>query len=183
MSDVYHNKYPMPSPRPILDLPKSRLDKVLELFAFMALCLLIGVVAGHYYYLDEEIPVDFDINGVAVQYGSRATVWTLPIIGIVMYIFLTLISRVPHLFKYPFEITYENAERVYRAGRAFITFTKGWVTLVLAGIAYHMVDHAANGKSKLDNYSFVGLLIMFLIAPAIAFIWIFYQRRKLSSKV
>jgi uncharacterized membrane protein len=177
--EVKHNNL-MNAYRPIIQLPKNSFEKILDLFAFAALCLLIGVVAGHYYYLDEEIPVHFDINGVADQYGNRATVWTLPAIGLVMYLFLSLISRIPHRFNYPFKVTSENAERVYRSGRSFIIFMKGWLMLILAGVSYHMVDHAANGKSTLDNYSFVGLLAMLMVIPLVAFVLIFYQRRKTS---
>jgi len=75
---------------------KSRISrKTIEVLCLLAIILLIGIPAYHLDHLPEQIPSHFDFLGKADGFSNKSVIWTLPIIGVVLYIILTLVGRIP----------------------------------------------------------------------------------------
>lgn len=78
-------------------------------------------------------PVHFGIDGQPDRFGSSSAFWLLQALGIILFIGMTLLERVPHVYNYPFRVTESNRERIYDVGRQTMLATK---TLLLTACAY-----------------------------------------------
>ncbi|WP_421877857.1 DUF1648 domain-containing protein [Marinoscillum sp.] len=106
--------------RPKLELEKDGFDWVIEIITFL---LFAGLIITPFYYysaLPDTIPSHYNAAGEADGFSGKNVIWTLPAIGLVMFIGLTILNRFPHIFNYPTEVTEENAERLYRGGTKLI---------------------------------------------------------------
>lgn len=100
--------------RPQPNLSPTPIDHLLEILGLLGLLLLIGLPILYYQELPDSIPRHFGINGEPDRFSGKAALWTLPIVGVVLYLILFLLNKHPHRFNYPLPITEENAEHVYK---------------------------------------------------------------------
>jgi uncharacterized membrane protein len=130
--------------RPIIKLALKPIDRVLEI---LAICVLSGTwIFSFWAYsrLPDIIPVHFDFDGTPNDYGSRGTFFTLPAIGIGVYVLITMISRYPHLFNYPKQVTEENAERLYSMSTTMMRYLKTAVLVIFGTISVDTYSAAIN---------------------------------------
>jgi hypothetical protein len=71
----------------------------------------------------------------------------LPIIGLALYLGLSVLTRFPHRYNYPWPITPDNAERQYRLARVFLTVLKaelvwffGYLKMIAVEVAHRRSD-------------------------------------------
>jgi hypothetical protein len=76
----------------------------------------------------------------------------LPIIGLILYAALTMLSRFPHVFNYPWHITEENARRQYLLSRRLVSAVKLSMVLMFAYISWSTIATAQGGQSGLSPY-------------------------------
>jgi uncharacterized membrane protein len=160
--------------RPQLQLALSPTDKVTEVMAVVVLVVFWIYTLLSYKSLPEVIPTHFVADGTADGYGLKWTILTLPLIGLLFYIGLTVLGRYPHKFNYPVEVTKANAEQLYRSGVQMLRVMK----LVLIIIFFVMTFQTV--QSALGITSFVtknGLFLDF----ALLFIPLFYFLIKMSK--
>lgn len=97
--------------RPELKIKLHLLDWLLEFFSAAAIILNITVACKAHQKLT-------DVHNIMYYSRHRPvnpnTVFIFPILGVLFYIGFSLLSLVPHTFKYPVLITPENAEAEYR---------------------------------------------------------------------
>ena len=67
-------------------------DKFLEAAGVLTLIVLIGVPLTHYENLPSEIPSHYGFRGIPDDWSGRASIWTLPFIGILLYTGMTLLN-------------------------------------------------------------------------------------------
>ncbi len=103
----------MLSNRPILILEKSRIDKtidVLILITFVAMWMLTILSFNN---LPEIIPVHYNLKGEVDNYGSKLTIWLLPVISTLIIAFMRFINKFPHNFNYMVKITADKDDPVH----------------------------------------------------------------------
>ena len=84
-------------------------DWTMEIIGATFLVLMIGFPLYYFNELPNTIPIHFNGSGEADGFSQKNTVWTLPVIGLVIYIGMLILNRYPHILNYPREITEENA--------------------------------------------------------------------------
>lgn len=67
-------------------------DKVLELAGIAATLAFIILPFAYYGDLPDEIPTHFGFRGMPDGFGNKGSIWGLPIIGIILYIGLSLLN-------------------------------------------------------------------------------------------
>ena len=84
--------------------------------------LLAGIVfvAVRYAQLPAEIPSHYDFYGEVDSYGSRASLWVMPVIGIVCDAVMLAVSFFPQLWNVGTSVTALNRALVYRRVRDLI---------------------------------------------------------------
>jgi len=125
--------------RPRLTLPWTKVEKWYEWLA------PVGLVAGKFMIvwawnsLPDRIPSHYNLAGEVDAYGDKSTLLILVGVMTILWLGLTVLSHYPHICNYPIEITRQNAERQYRLARQLIIFMKMVVTILFAGIIWHII--------------------------------------------
>lgn len=149
-------------PRPKIKIKKETLDIVLEITSISVLVFVFGYILFQFNSLPEEIPSHFDSTGTPDDYQSKNSIWILPIIGLVIYLFITFLSQYPHTFNYMVKITEENAETQYRKAVRMINIIKT-ITIVAFGYISLISIQIAKGFQSGLGFWFVPVLIASLL--------------------
>lgn len=140
--------------RPKIVIQREPIDTILEIIGLIGLTALIVLPLLHYSELPERIPSHYNVAGEPDGFSGKAILWTLPLIGLVLYFALTYLNKFPHIFSYPVEITKENAVRQYKNAMRMNRTLKVIISSVFAYITWATISTAL-GKMN-------GLGVMFL---------------------
>lgn len=136
--------------RPRLKIPYDVGDRIMEVLSAIALILLITVTAFYYSELPQRVPIHYDARGVADGYGNKSTLLLLPLIGVLIYVGLTILSRFPHIFNYPVKITTQNAQRQYSLALKLLNLLKLTMVVLFTVISYSSI------MTSMGNYTGFG---------------------------
>lgn len=146
--------------RPIIEIKKTPIDIVIEIIGFLGLILLLGLPLYYFDKLPETIPRHFAATGEPDGFSGKGMIWTLPVIGITMYVGMFWLNKHPHIFNYSQPVTKENAERLYTIGTKMIRTLNAIITCVLAYITYSTIQTALGNQNGLG----VWFLPVFMIS-------------------
>lgn len=166
MSDLYKR---VQEKRPKLKLPYSRVEKFIEILAFMGLVVSVGLIIKYLPTLPDTIPTHFGFNGKADGWGSRNTLLMIPGITIALYLLLTALARVPQLFNYANKITEANARESYIIGRKTMIYIKTEVIFIFTYLEWNSIMGALNERSGLDLW-FLPVTLIVVFGTVIYFI-------------
>lgn len=160
--------------RPKVKIELAALDKTMEVCCLILLIAYWAFVLYAFNNMPEEIPTHFNASGEVDSTGGKDNVWLLPVITTIMYILLTLLNRVPHIFNYPVEINEENASFQYALAMRLVRTMKLIIVLIFFAIAVLMFLVA---KGILVG---TGILVIILITvlPLIPVVFYFQKARQ-----
>ena len=98
--------------------------------------------------LPDRVPVHFGFAGRPDRWGVPAELLLMPVIGLALFGFLTFLTRIPHLYNYPWPITEENAERQYALSRRLVLILRTiivWIFFILFLRAWRVAEVGAGG--------------------------------------
>jgi hypothetical protein len=101
---------------------------------------LIGIIAFVYTrwnQLPSQIPGHYNAMGKIDRWGSKNEILIMPIMGTLLYIFITVMSFFPQTWNLPVKVTDENKETVYTSAKSLIIFTKVEVLSIFLYITYY----------------------------------------------
>lgn len=176
MGFLRYNSSAIKSTRPKLDLPRTRLDYALELLAAVGVFLGLYDLAINYEKLPASIPTHFNFKGEVDAWGGKETILILGAGIVVLYAVLTIVSRIPHTYNFPWEITEENAPRQYRLARTFITLLKTETVWLFAGIIGETVK-VGLGQSNQMQPSSLFLFLGLITASVVGYFIVSYRAR------
>ncbi|NPV92376.1 MAG: DUF1648 domain-containing protein [Firmicutes bacterium] len=136
-------------PRPVIDLPRTSLDNMLEALALLGLITPVYYLIKVWPHLPERFPIHFGINGVPDAWGGRGSLLPLLFISLFPYVLLTVLSFFPQTYNYPVEITPDNAERQYRLARGLILWLKFELAWLFGYIQWFTIQVAMGNASGL----------------------------------
>lgn len=135
--------------RPRLDIPWTLTDRLVHTAGVVGLALLIGLPVFAWSGLPDEIPIHFGVSGDPDNWGGRGMIWFLPVLGLAMWAGMTVLTRFPHAYNYPWVITRENAADLYRLSRSMVIWINTEVTLLFAFIQWGTLRTAAGDADGL----------------------------------
>src|SRR5690554_6665695 len=130
--------------QPKIEVEASPAERALEVVCIIALAYTLLLPALRWDSIPATVPTHFDASGEVTTMGPRAALWLLVGITVLLYIGMSAIQRIPHMYNYPVRITEQNAAAQYRLGRLFMAAMKAWCVLLFAGII-HIILRAALG--------------------------------------
>lgn len=143
-------------------LPKSRLRTFLNSATFILFVGSIIYTILIYPSLPEEIPINFNLEGEADGWGSKATIFMFPLIIGPTLLMIYLLSRFSYLFH--FEQLREVDKRRYISISQNTALFNTWISLTLFYSVW-MVKRKAEGLSAFEPWSFYLIIgVLFLIA-------------------
>jgi len=155
--------------RPKIKLELTKADKVIE---FTGWTLLIGtwvLAILSFSDLPESIPTHFNGAGEADGFGEKTNIFVLPIIGMILFIGMTMLNRHPHIFNYPKAINNENALKQYSNATRMIRVLKLIIVFVF-GLILVMTLQNTNGNADGLGTWFLPFTIGLFIIPTLYFL-------------
>lgn len=154
---------------PKIKIPLTKTDKFLEAAGLMALVAFWVFNVYHFKALPDTIPVHFSIDGEPDGYGSKWTIISLPVMGTLFYIGLTIISRFPHKMNYSVTVTEDNAEKQYKIMVQLLRVMKVAMVMVFFILDYQSVQLVLNLPNFFGKY-FLLLVFALVFAPVFYFL-------------
>ncbi len=151
--------------RPILKIRFSKADFTLETVALLALITIWTVPVIMYTSLPDTIPTHFSLQGKADSWGSKSTIFLLPIISILLFAGLTILNKYPHTFNYPVKVTKENASQLYTKGTRMIRILK--VIVVLLFLFIEILILRSVESTQLPTWFFLLVLLLPIVLPVV----------------
>ncbi|MFM2386051.1 MAG: hypothetical protein RL660_808 [Bacteroidota bacterium] len=164
------------SQRPKLKIEHTSADKFIELLTFLLVVQLWIYAVISYSKLPDIIPTHFNFSGKADSFGAKASLFTLPTIATIMWVALTLLNKVPHIFNYPSKITVDNALQHYTIATKMMRYLKLVVVVIFCFAVYQTVSAAQSGSDSIGKL----FLLLCLVSLALPIIYFFWQSGKLS---
>ncbi|MDX5426685.1 MAG: DUF1648 domain-containing protein [Bacteroidota bacterium] len=155
--------------RPKIELSFTRWDLLLEALGWMTLIATWIVPMFYYSSLPERIPIHFNAAGIPDGFSQRGSLWIIAGINTFLYVGMSLLTKVPHIYNYSVDITPENAEFQYRNAVFMVRYLK---TLVSAIFLYAMVSviMVALGKWEGTGSWFLPVFIVLMMGSTVFFL-------------
>jgi uncharacterized membrane protein len=110
----------------------------------LGLIAVIAVTAWGWLILPAIIPTHYGFSGVPNAYGGKGSLLTSPILSVCLTILLAILSRFPHRYNYPCQITEENAPRQYALARLLVHWIMLEIVWTLGGLQWAIIQAAQN---------------------------------------
>jgi hypothetical protein len=147
------------SQRPRLSIPRTLPDcigEILSLAGVFAGLLLLGFIWTD---LPGEIPRHFGFSGEPTAWSGRWSAIFPIVLALALYVGLTVIGRIPHLYNYPFQITERNAAIQYRLSRSMIIWLKALCVWMFVAIVWSQARVALGDADGINPIVIFGFLI------------------------
>ncbi|HEY2422385.1 MAG TPA: DUF1648 domain-containing protein [Neobacillus sp.] len=132
--------------RPILAIPKTRLEKILDV---LSICLL-AITFFHLFLiwnnLPEKVPMHFNAAGNVDGWGGKISIWFLPILSLILFVMILILSKFPQVFNFPVTITEENAPKLYLEARRMLVIVNFEIVLFFSIVSWQSVRNAFGVK-------------------------------------
>jgi len=142
---------------------------IFDILNFGLLVFLWGFTIKHYKALPETIPIHFDFDGKADNFGNKKFFYLMPAVLTVLYFLFALIVRSPESSNYPVPITEKNENTQFLIMGIFIRWLFLLITLIFFNGQDHMFRSSLNGMAKprvafsVTLFSIIGSLIVLFI--------------------
>ncbi len=110
---------------------------IFDIVNFGLLVFLWWFTIKQYKSLPQIIPIHFDFDGKADQFGSKRYSFLMPAILTVVYFLFAYVVRTPESSNYPVEITEENENAQFLIMKIFIR----WLFLLISFIFLNSQDY------------------------------------------
>ena len=94
----------------------------------------------------------------------------------VLYVGLSILSRFPHIYNYPFAITEKNCQRQYLLARQMITTLKAELVCVFVFITWQTVSVARGRAADLTGWFIPVFLVVVFGAIIVYFVKAYRER-------
>lgn len=110
---------------------------IFDVFNFGLLMFLWGFTIKHYKNLPQTIPVHFNFDGKADNFGSRKYSFLMPVVLTGVYFLFVFAVRSPGAANYPVEITPKNEHAQFLIMKIFMR----WLCLLIIIIFFNNQDY------------------------------------------
>ena len=167
----------MNTKRPRIKVPFKTVDIIVELISITLLILMWGYCIINYFELPDTIATHFNAVGEPNGFGSKQTIWIIPIVATVMYIGLFILNKYPHMHNYMINITEENALKNYRFSTRVLRIVNFLCVLLLTYITYMIIESAFGKKFELGSWFVPVVVGVSVVLPIIMLVYM----RKLNK--
>lgn len=142
---------------------------VFDIFNFGLLVFLWWFTVKYYKSLPQIIPIHFDFDGKADNFGSKKYAFLMPVILTALYFLFAFIVRDPESANYPVKITEENQDAQFMIMEIFIRWLFMMITLLFLNSQDYMfrysVDENVKPRVPMSSaiFSVIGSLIILFV--------------------
>lgn len=142
---------------------------IFDVFNFGLLVFLWWFTIKHYKTLPQTIPIHFDFDGKADNFGSKKYSFLMPVVLTGLYFLFAFIVRSPESSNYPVKITEENQDAQFVIMEIFIRWLFTLITLLFLNSQDYMFRYSSdeNAKPRVPMssaiFSVIGSLIILFV--------------------
>ncbi|TFH64658.1 MAG: DUF1648 domain-containing protein [Candidatus Zixiibacteriota bacterium] len=162
--------------QPKLEIPRTRLEIYCEVVAAVAVALVFIYLSTTWTGLPDKVPTHFNFAGTPDDWGSKYSLLLLSGITFVLYAGLSILSRFPHIYNYPFAITDVNRQRQYLLARQMITALKAELVCVFVFMTWQTIG-VAQGKAENLTGWFMPVFLVVVLGTVIIYFVKAYRAR------
>ena len=138
--------------RPKIEIKLTQTDKILEAIGYSMLVIYWVMTIVSFSTLPENIPIHYNGLGEVDNYGGKASIFLLPIIGTFLFTILTVLNKNPENFNYNVEINEENAEKQYTNSTKMMRLMKLIVVFIFLMIDYLTIQTSKGNSEGLGKW-------------------------------
>lgn len=138
--------------QPKLEIPRTRLEIYCEVVAAIAVAFVFIYLTATWTTLPDKVPTHFNFAGTPDQWGSKYSLLLLLGVTFVLYAGLSILSRFPHIYNYPFALTEKNRPRQYLLARQMMTALKAELVFVFVFITWQTTNVALGNAADLTAW-------------------------------
>lgn len=165
MPGMYHA-----DPKTEVRVPLSALDWLTEAIALASLVGLGAMLLAYYPGLPETVPSHFGADGQPDRWSGRAILLLPAGVAFAVYLLLTVLSRFPQIYNYPFPIEPGTEQAHFAAARLLVIRLKTGIVLVFGYITWATIQTAHGGADGLGWWFLPVFLVLIFGAVAVYFI-------------
>ena len=154
--------------RPILNLKITLLELLLNVITLAAFVGMLVYLISSWTIIPSEIPAHYNAAGEVDRWGGKGEILILPIIGLLMWIGMTVLEKFPHVYNY-IHLTKENARAQYLNGRLLINVLKNEIVLLFSYITWKSVQVAVGEHDSLGVW-FLPVFLLIIFGSTVYFI-------------
>lgn len=151
--------------QPVLDLPKSTAEVWLDVVSWIFVTAGLALAAGYYSDLPDLIPTHFNASGDADKFGSKNTIFILPVLSAVLVGGVVWLAKFPHRFNYLHKITPENAAFEYQRMRTMMRVINALTSLLFLVITWDILRAASGGAKGLSVLFWIVFILLMVVPP------------------
>lgn len=156
--------------QPVVQLPYNTFERIADALAIAFAVIGFLLALSKYPGLPDQIPSHFNASGEVDGHSSKAVIFILPALSILISAGIIFLSGFPQYFNFPYRITEENAPFEYRKARALLRVVNIFTCLMLLILTWDILQ-SVNGKPGLSVLFWI-VFILLMIAPAmVMFTW------------
>lgn len=152
--------------RPDLKLPKTRLEKIIDVIGICVFVLSLIYALISWPTLPDKIPGHFNGLGEVDRWGSKYEIIILPIIGLFIFVLMSLFEKAPHMHNYPKRLNESNVEQFYLNSRMMLNMTKN-SCLIIFGVLIVQIIRVAKGEVYSLGGWFLPVFLLLVFVPLI----------------
>ncbi len=156
-------------PRPRIKIERTPLDNVLEALGIWGIIMMVFLTVQYWDMLPSVIPTHFGPSGQADAWGGKEHILMLPVLGTLMYSFMALLSKYPHIYNYMCKITPENAAFQYGLAVALMNYLRTYLALLFSYLQYQTIFGALGRSDGLGAW-FLPLTLVGSFVPVAIYI-------------
>jgi uncharacterized membrane protein len=146
--------------QPKLEIPRTRLEIYCEVVAAATVAFVFIYLSATWTTLPDKVPTHFNFAGTPDHWGSKYSLLLLVGVTFVLYLGLSILSRFPHIYNYPFAITEENRQRQYLLARQMVTTLKAELVCVFVFVTWQTISVARGRARDLTGWSMPVFLVV-----------------------
>ncbi len=159
-----------------LEIPRTRLEIYCEVVAAATVAFVIIYLSATWTTLPDKVPTHFNFAGTPDQWGSKYSLLLLLGVTFGLYLGLSILSRFPHIYNYPFAITDENRQRQYLLARQMMTALKAEQVCLFVFITWQTISIARGNAGDLTGWFLPVFLVVVFGTIIIYFIKAYRSR-------
>lgn len=153
---------------PKIAIPITTTGRILEVVGILIVIASWFYTVSHYSKLPDIIPTHFGAGGKVDGYGGKMTILFLPLVGTILYVFMTIVARYPHKMNYLVTITEANARKQYSIVTSMFRILKISIAILFFVIAFETVQVAMGAADVLGKW-FILILLGLVFVPLFYF--------------
>jgi hypothetical protein len=102
--------------------------------------------------LPDRIPTHFDLAGNPNGWGSPAMLWLLPVMAVVIYGLITVVSFFPSAFNYPVRVTPENRPRLQALSLQMVAWLKVELAFLFTWLQWSILGAVRAGHGRVSPW-------------------------------